>query len=387
MTTPSIPFWHDSQKRKFIFQLLVLGTLLLVGYFLFSNVTKAMEKQGMSFGFSFLSQEAAFAISESLISYSVESPLGRALLVGFINTLWVAILGNLLAITWGTFVGIAQLSSNWLLARSAKSYIHLMRNIPLLLQLFFWYTLITEILPSVRNAIQIMPHTFLSQRGLALPVAMNHPIHPYILTSLSLGLLIVFFLYRWQKIRQQKTGKIFPFFPLAITVIVSLPLLTWIAGGAPTELSVPALTGFDFSGGLVIGPEFSALLLGLVLYTGAFIAEIVRSGIQSIHKGQWEAAASLGLHSGQTLRLVVLPQALRVIIPPLTSQMLNLTKNSSLAVAIGFPDFVNVANTVMNQTGKSIECISLIMVVFLTLSLLTSLLMNWYNHFTRQRTR
>ena len=382
-----IPFWRDSRNRSIALQVLALGLILGSGYFLLHNATTALTQQGASFGFDLFNQEAAFAISESFISYSPENSFWRAFAVGLLNTLWVVVLGNFFAVLWGTLMGISQLSPNWLLAKLAQSYVNWTRNIPLLLQLLFWYSLLTETLPPVHQAIKIAPASYLSQRGLAIPTILPHPAHSTMLVALALGLMAVGILYRWQKIRQQKTGKTFAFFPAALALTALPPLLAWMAGGAPTALSSPQLQGFNFSGGTVISPEFSALLFGLVLYTGAFIAEIVRSGIQSVGKGQWEAAASLGLSPGKTLRLVILPQALRVIIPPLTSQMLNLTKNSSLAVAIGYSDFVSIANTVMNQTGKSIECIALIMAIFLTFSLLTSLLMNGYNHMTRMVSR
>ena len=380
---PVVPFWRDSKRLGFVFQILVLVALFCILQAMFSNATTALKKQSIASGLGFLEQESAFGISDSMIAYSPESTFGRALVVGLLNTLMVALLGNFLAVIWGTLVGISSLSKNWLLAKVSRGYVNLLRNIPLLLQLFFWYVLITETLPSVRQAIKLMPHTFLSQRGLALPIFHSDPSHPYIFVTGLLGLIASAALYSWQKKRREQTGKTFPFFRVASALTLLPVLLTWLMAGAPRELNAPALSGFNFEGGLTLGPEFAALLLGLVLYTGAFIAEIVRSGIQAVNKGQWEAAASLGLGAGQTLRLVVLPQALRVIIPPLTSQMLNLTKNSSLAVAIGYTDFVNVANTTMNQTGQTIECIALIMVVYLTFSLMTSLFMNWYNHATR----
>ena len=374
-----VPLWRDPDKRNMFFQILVLAALLILAYIMVSNALAALERQNITSGFDFLSQEAAFGIGDTLISYTPENSFGRALLVGLANTLMVALLGNLLAVIWGTFVGIAQLSSNWMLARLAKGYVMMLRNTPLLLQLFFWYALMTEVLPPVRQAVTLMPYTYLSQRGLVFPFFEQGPALGVLFTVALLGVLASYFIYRWQQRRQERTGEVFPFFRVAAAVIIIPPLLLWWSGIISVGWSVPVLKGFNFQGGITIGPELAALLLGLVLYTGAFIAEIVRSGITAIHRGQWEAASSLGLNYGQTLRLVILPQALRVIIPPLTSQMLNLTKNSSLAVAIGYSDFVNVANTTMNQTGQAIECILLIVVVYLTFSLLTSLFMNWYN--------
>ena len=378
-----VPFWRDHAKRSIAFQVLVLGALFILGYQMFSNAVEATRKQSIASGFGFLGQEASFEIADSLIPYSSQDTFGRAFLVGLLNTLALAFFGNLLAVIWGAFSGIVQLSKNYLLSGSMKVYINIARNIPLLLQLFFWYTLITEMLPSVRNAVELMPSFYFSQRGVFLPRLVLSSAHLYVLLAGLLGVLAVIGVYFWQK--KQKTP--FPLFRVAIALIVFPPLIVWPLVGAPVELEIPVLKGFNFEGGYSLGPELITLLLGLVLYTGAFIAEIVRSGIQSVDKGQWEAAASLGLGYRKTLRLVVLPQALRVIIPPLTSQMLNLTKNSSLAVAVGFSDVVNVANTTLNQTGQAVECILLIMVVYLSLSLLTSLFMNWYNHATRLKGR
>lgn len=376
-------FWRDQGKRNLIFQLLVLGGVLALAYFLMSNTEEALKKQNLASGFHFLSQEAAFGIGETLIDYSAENTFGRALLVGLLNTLLVAFLGNALAILWGTFLGVGSLSPNWALAKLAKIYVNSIRNIPLLLQLFLWYSLITQMLPPVRNALEILPYTYLAQRGLVIPLPKETLISPPMVVLSLLGLVLSIFLYHWQSRRRQETGKGFPFLPVALGLILLPSFFLWLGKGAHLDFDIPTLQGFNFKGGLSLGPEFTALLLGLVLYTGAFIGEIVRSGIQSVSKGQWEAAASLGLTRWQTLRLVILPQSLRVTIPPLTGQMLNLTKNSSLAVAIGYSDFVNVANTTLNQTGQAIECIALIMAVYLSFSLLTSLFMNWYNHRTQ----
>jgi general L-amino acid transport system permease protein len=247
------------------------------------------------------------------------------------------------------------------------------------LQLFFWYALFYEVLPSPRQAIIPFNGVVLSNRGLALAIPESHPAHFYMLIAFLVGCLVIYFLRRWARKRQARTGQPFPVFRVAIGILIGFPLVAWLAGGAPTAMSVPVLRGFNFVGGQNVSPEFSALLLGLVLYTAAFVAEVVRAGIQSVSKGQTEAAMSIGLRSTQVLNLVILPQALRVIIPPLTSQMLNLTKNSSLAVAIGYPDFVSVAGTAINQTGQAIEGVAMIMIVYLGFSLSTSAFMNWYN--------
>jgi general L-amino acid transport system permease protein len=254
-----------------------------------------------------------------------------------------------------------------------------MQDIPILLQLFFWYSLFYDALPSPREALEPVTGVFISNRGFVFAVPEEHPAYKYIAAAFIAGFAIAWFVRRWAKKHQEKTGQIFPVFIYSIAVILGLPLITWLLFGAPHKMDVPELVGFNFKGGINASPEFGALLLGLVLYTAAFVAEIVRAGIQAISKGQTEAAMSVGLKPGQILNLVILPQALRVIIPPLTSQMLNLTKNSSLAVAIGFPDFVSVASTTINQTGQAIEGVTMIMVVYLCFSLLTSLFMNWYN--------
>ena len=376
----NIPFWRDSTVRSLVFQVVALCGLFLACYLLFTNTFAALAKQNVATGFDFLQQESAFGIGDTLVAYSAESSFGRALYVGLLNTLMVIVLGNLLAVSLGTAIGIARLSDNWLLAKLSKVYVDTLRNVPLLLQLFFWYALITEILPSVRNAITLVPNTFISQRGIALPFPESNPVYTLMAVLFALGVVASFLLHRFQKRRQQQTGKTFPMLRVAGFLMIGIPAIAWIIGGAPVALNVPKLTGFNFQGGFTLTPEFLALLLGLVLYTASFIAEIVRSGIQAVDIGQREAAMSLGLRPGLVLQLIILPQATRVIIPPLTSQLLNLTKNSSLAVAIGFPDFVNVANTTMNQTGQTLECIGLIMLLYLTFSLLTSLFMNWYNH-------
>lgn len=375
--------WRDVTKRKYAIQVLVLVCIVVFLSLMISIASDSLQKQNIASGFGFLEQEAAFEIGETLTEYSAESNFGEALLAGLLNTLLVALLGNLLAVIWGALVGITSLSHNLLLARLARIYVDTLRNIPLLLQLFFWYALITEFLPAIRDALNPLPNVYFSQRGLFFPIPEWSATHWWALLALFLGGVATIFLYRWQKLRQQRTGQLFPFYRVAAALLLAPPLLVWLIGGAPVELDLPVLQGFNFEGGLALTPEFSALLLGLVLYTGAFNAEIVRSGIESVKKGQKEAAVSLGLSRSQVLRLVMLPQAVRVIIPPMTSQMLNLTKNSSLAVAIGYPDLVNVANTSMNQTGQAIECIVVIVVVYLSFSLMTSAFMNWYNHMTR----
>ncbi|MEE4136881.1 MAG: amino acid ABC transporter permease, partial [Desulforhopalus sp.] len=374
-----IPFLRDPDKLAILYQLLTVIGIGLLSYYLISNTLTNLEKQNISTGFSFLEREAAFEIGETLISYSAADSYGKALLVGFLNTLIVSFIGIVLTVLLGTVLGIARLSSNWLVARLSAIYIEVFQDIPILLQLFFWYAFFYEILPGPRQALAPLPGVFLCNRGLIFGVPAWHTAYQYAILALVLGGIIVFFLKRWATARQAASGQIFPLFRASLLILTLLPLIAWWLGGAPTTMSVPELKGFNFQGGINISPEFTALLLGLVLYTAAFVAEVVRAGIQSVGKGQREAALSIGLRQGQVLNLVILPQALRVIVPPLTSQMLNLTKNSSLAVAIGYPDFVSVAGTTINQTGQAIEGVALIMVVYLIFSLSTSAFMNWYN--------
>jgi len=374
-----IPFWLDPKKRAIIYQ---IGTLCMVGllaYYLVSNTLTNLEKQSVATGFSFLNKESSFEIGESLIPYSAASSYGRALIVGALNTLLVSFIGVILTVILGTFVGIARLSTNWLVSKLAAIYIEVFQDIPILLQLFFWYALFYEILPGPRQALNLFTGVFLCNRGLDFAIPEFQATHAYMGISFLAGCIAIYFLRRWARKRQANTGQTFPVFSVSVGILVLLPFISWLVGGAPTAMSVPEMKGFNFQGGVNVSPEFAALLLGLVLYTAAFVAEAVRAGIQSVSKGQREAAMSIGLKAGQLLQLVILPQALRVIIPPLTSQMLSLTKNSSLAVAIGYPDFVSVANTTMNQTGQSLEGVALIMLVYLIFSLSTSAFMNWYN--------
>jgi general L-amino acid transport system permease protein len=372
-------FLNDPKIRSIAYQFLALLTFVIIAYFLFSNTAENLKRQAIATGFSFLQKEASFEIGEAVIAYSPSDTYLRALFVGALNTVKVALVGIILTTILGTFIGIARISRNWLVSRLAGAYIEIFQDIPILLQLFFWYSLFCEILPSPKAALRIGSGIFLSNRGMVLAVPEWNSAYPYIMIAFIIGLAAAFFVRRAAKIHQKKTGRIFPAFTVSIALITGFPFLCWLFAGAPLQMSVPHLRGFNFQGGLSVSPEFSALLLGLVLYTAAFVAEIVRAGIQAIGRGQTEAAMSLGLRPAQVLRLVILPQALRVIIPPLTSQMLNLTKNSSLAVAIGFPDFVSVASTTINQTGQAIEGILLIMSVYLFFSLATSLFMNWYN--------
>ncbi len=378
-TSENISFWYDPDKRSIVYQVGAACLFAFVAWYLVSNTMTNLESQNIATGFGFLEKEAAFEIGESLVSYSAADNYAKALFVGFLNTLLVAFIGIVLTVILGTFIGIARLSKNWLVNKCAAGYIELFQDIPVLLQLFFWYAFFYEMLPSPRQALSPFTGLFLCNRGLIFGIPAAHPVYKFMLLAVIIAVIIIFVLKKWAKKRQDATGKIFPIIRVSILLIIGLPLLCWLFGGAPTQMSVPVLKGFNFKGGLSVSPEFAALLLGLVLYTAAFVAEVVRAGIQSVSKGQTEAAIAIGLKPGQVLNLIILPQALRVIIPPLTSQMLNLTKNSSLAVAIGYPDFVSVAGTAINQTGQAIEGVLLIMICYLFFSLSTSAFMNWYN--------
>jgi len=374
-----IPFWHNPARRAVVYQVAALLITASIVWYLFHNTVTNLQRQSIATGFGFLGKEASFEIGESLIAYSASHPYARALLVGLLNTIKVAVVGIVLTLVLGLFIGICRLSSNWLVSRIASAYIEVFQDIPVLLQLLFWYALFYESLPPPRAALKPLPGIFLCNRGLIIAVPASHPVYWTMLAAFLIGCVIVFLMHRWARRRQEKTGEIFPVVRVSIGILIGLPLLVWLLGGRPTAMNVPELSGFNFVGGINVSPEFTALLLGLVLYTAAFVAEIVRAGIQAVSMGQTEAAMAIGLKPWQIMNLVILPQALRIIIPPLTSQMLNLTKNSSLAVAIGYPDFVSVTNTTINQTGQAIEGVAMIMIVYLMMSLITSLFMNWYN--------
>jgi general L-amino acid transport system permease protein len=374
-----VPFLNDPDKRAILYQIGFAAMVAMLGYYLISNTLANLERQAIATGFGFMEKESAFEIGESLISYSAADTYGKALIVGALNTLLVSFIGIILTVILGTLIGVARLSTNWLVSRFAAAYIEFFQDIPILLQLFFWYAFFYEMLPSPREAMNPFTGLFLCNRGLIFAVPEYHPAFKYMGFAFLAGCVLVFFIRRWARKRQAATGQLFPVFSVGAILLIGLPLGAWLLAGMPTAMSIPVLTGFNFKGGVSVSPEFSALLLGLVLYTAAFVAEVVRAGIQSVSHGQTEAAMAIGLRPTRVLNLVILPQALRVIVPPLTSQMLNLTKNSSLAVAIGYPDFVSVAGTTINQTGQAMEGVALIMAVYLCFSLATSAFMNWYN--------
>jgi general L-amino acid transport system permease protein len=372
-------FWNDQKTRAILYQIVTAAFVAFLGYYLISNVQSNMAKQSIASGFGFIEKEAAFEIGESLIEYSAADTYGRALVVGVLNTLKISLIGMILTTILGTIIGVCTLSSNWLISKLGTAYVELFQNIPVLLQLFFFYALFYEIFPGPRQALNPVPGVFITNRGVDFPVPAPDPAWSWMGLAFVAACIIVWLINRWARKRQERSGQQFPAFWVGLAILILLPALTWSLSGAPTQMDVPELKGFNFQGGRNISPEFSALLIGLVLYTASFIAQIVRAGIQSISHGQTEAAMSIGLKPGMVLKLVIFPQALRVIVPPLTSQLLNLTKNSSLAVAIGYPDFVQVAGTTINQTGQAVEGVALMMLVYLTFSLLTSAFMNWYN--------
>jgi general L-amino acid transport system permease protein len=370
--------WNDPKFRAIFYQVVAV-TLVGVGlWYLISNTLHNLSARNIATGFDFLGREAGFAIGESSLAYTPADTYARALSVGLLNTLRVAVIGIVFATLLGTLIGIARLSGNWLIAKLASIYVEVMRNIPLLLQLFFWYALIAETLPGPRQALSPIAGVFLSNRGFKIPTVEGDGL-TWLAAGFFIAVVIVLVLANWSRRRQAQTGQIFPVFKTAALLLIACPLVAWWLSGSALALEIPALKGFNFQGGLTLSPEFAALLIGLVIYTAAFVAEVVRSGIESVGKGQWEAAGAIGLRRGLILRLIVLPQALRVIIPPMTSQYLNITKNSSLAVAIGYPDLVSVVNTTLNQTGQAIEGIMIIMGAYLTVSLAISVIMNWYN--------
>ena len=373
-------FLNDPVVRGVIYQ--IVTAVLVVGFavWIIGNTAGNLAAQNKTTGFDFLWRTAGFDISFSLLPWSRSSFYWEAFLVGITNTLLVAFIGIVLATILGFTLGIARLSSNFIISRLATVYVETIRNIPLLLQLFFWYFAVLKAMPAVRESIALPFDTFINQRGLFVPRPIADEQFGFVWIGVALAIAAVVVMRGWAKRRLEQTGKRFPVFIAAIALFVIITGLTWLVSGASVVFEPPVLQRFNFQGGLQLPPEFVALLFGLTIYTAAFIAETVRGGIQAVSKGQTEAAQSLGLREGDRLRLVIIPQAMRVIVPPLTSQYLNLTKNSSLGAAIGYPELVNVfAGTSLNQTGRAIECIALTMLVYLTFSLLTSVIMNWYN--------
>ncbi len=362
-----------------LYQVIALGLIFAAGTYLFSNTLENMRARGIKSGFDFITQPAGFAIGESVIPFDSSESYAKAFLVGLSNTIRVSVAGIVLATIIGTLVGVGRLSRNLLVRTLCGGYVDLLRNVPLLLQLFIWYFVLTEMLPAIDEALRPLPGVFFSKNGLQFPLPAAAPGHWGTFGGFVVGLIGVWGWRRWVRARHEATGRAPMFWLPALVILAAVTLLGWWLGGAPTGLDVPEKTQINVIGGGAVTPEFLTVLLGLTIYTAAYIAEVVRAGIQAVPYGQHEASLSLGLTRAKELRLVQLPQALRVIIPPMTNQYLNLTKNSSLAVAVGYPDLISISNTSLNQTGRAIECISIAMACYLTLSLLTSVLMNWYN--------
>jgi general L-amino acid transport system permease protein len=377
---PRVPVYNNPRVRAAFYQLLLLAVVLWFGYEFALNAKANLDAKRVTSGFDFLDSTAGFSVNQSLISYSETDTYRRVFVVGLLNTLLVAGIGIVLATVLGFIIGIARLSPNWLVARLAGSYVELIRNLPLLFQILFWYLAVLGTLPGPRQSISLFGEIFLNNRGVIVPAPVTGAGTGYVVTAFALGVIATIALRFWAKRRQDRTGRPFPMFRTSLALTFGLPLLALVATGFPIGFERPELRGFNFVGGLRLLPEFVALLIALATYTAAFIAEVVRAGILAVPRGQTEAALALGLRRGATLRLIVVPQALRVIVPPLTNQYLNLTKNSSLAVAVGYPDLVAVfVGTTLSQTGQAIEIIAITMAVYLTISLLTSALMNWYN--------
>ncbi len=371
---------YNPAFRSAIFQIIAIAALVFFFYTIINNALNNLDARGIATGFGFLNQEAGFGIGLTLIEYNETYSYGRTFIVGLLNTALVSVLGIILATAIGFTMGVARLSTNWLVSRLAAVYIETFRNIPLLLQIFFWYFAVLQALPSARQSLSLGEAIFLNVRGLYFPAPVFNKGSGVVIAAFVIGLIATISISIWARNKQRLTGQQTPMGRIGLGLLVGLPLLVYFVSGMPISLEYPELKGFNFKGGISIIPELAALLLALSVYTAAFIAEIVRSGINAVSHGQTEAAMSLGLPRAKTLKLVVIPQALRIIIPPLTSQYLNLTKNSSLAMAIGYPDLVSVfAGTTLNQTGQAIEIIAMTMGVYLTLSLLTSALMNLYN--------
>ncbi|MGV1869499.1 amino acid ABC transporter permease [Agrobacterium rosae] len=370
---------YDPKARSIFYQVVTVLLLVLFVWMIASNTVHNLQRANISSGFGFLNGRAGFDIGQSLIAYSNDSTFGRALVVGILNTLQVAFLGIITASIVGFIVGIARLSNNWLVSKLAQAYVEIFRNIPPLLVIFFWYKGVITILPQARDSLQLPLGTVLNNRGFFYPKQVWGEGSWLIPVAFLVGIVITYFVYRWAKARQMKTGQPFRTGIVGTAIIIGLPVLAFFVMGAPLTFDYPVAGRFNLSGGSVIAPEFLSLYLSLSFYTASFIAEIVRGGIKAVAKGQTEAASALGMRGNNITRLIVVPQAMRIIIPPLTSQYLNLTKNSSLAVAVGFSDLVAVGGTILNQTGQAVEVVAIWLVVYLSLSLTTALVMNWFN--------
>jgi len=374
------PLWRDERIISIALQTVSAVVIIGVLVWVVTNIVNAAEQRGLGLGFNFMDSAAGFSISESVIPFSPSDSFARALLVGVLNTLRVSLVGIVFATILGFIVGIAQLSTNWLVSRIALAFVELHRNIPLLVLLFLWYRGIFTRLPSVRASIQWPGPVFINQRGLYLTWPIFTDTGWIFITLALVGIVAAALAWILLRRIREVSGRTTNFVGVSLGIFVLGLVLGWVfSGGRPFDTSIPELQGFNFQGGIHLTPEFAALLIGLTTYTAAFIAEVVRGGIQAIQRGQLEAAAALGLRESHILNLVVIPQAMRIIIPPLISQYLNLVKNSSLAVFLGFPELFSIGKTVINQAGRAIPVFILIMAVYLIISLVTSLLLNIYN--------
>ena len=370
--------WTDERYRGILFQFLVVLGLAAFIAFIVSNTVANLQRAGLSSGYDFLGNPAFFDINQRLIDYSSQSSYARALVVGLLNTILVSCMGIVAATLIGFSAGVMRLSKNWLLSQLVTAYVEITRNVPVLLQIIFWWAILTG-LPKVRDSLSLGDSFFLNNRGIRMPAPILESGFGWVFGAFIAGAIATFIVGKWAKRRQDETGQTFPVLWLGLALIIGLPVVVHLILGQPLSWDVPARTRFNFAGGFNVTPELIALWFALSTYTGAFISENVRSGILAVSKGQSEAAFALGLRPNQTMRLIVIPQALRVIIPPLTSQYLNLTKNSSLAIAIGYQDLVSIGGTILNISGRSLEVVGIWMAVYLSLSLLTSGFMNWYN--------
>jgi len=377
---PRASFFNDPVIRGIIYQIVVAALLIAFIFWIIGNTAANLAAQNKTTGFDFLWRTAGFDISFSLLPWSRASYYWEAFLVGLLNTLLVAAIGIFFATILGFTIGIARLSTNFIVSRLATVYVEIIRNVPLLLQLFFWYFAVLKAMPAVRESILLPFDSYINQRGIMVPRPIPDEQFGFVWLGLALAIAAIIVLRRWARKRLEATGQRFPVFLTSLAILVAVTGLAFVLSGASISFEVPVLERFNFRGGLQLPPEFVALAFGLTIYTASFIAETVRAGLLAVNRGQTEAAQSLGLKENDRLRLVIVPQAMRVIVPPLTSQYLNLTKNSSLGAAIGYPELVNVfSGTSLNQTGRAIECIAITMAVYLVFSLLTSAIMNWYN--------
>lgn len=370
---------YNPAVRGFVYQLITVIAVVSFVWWVTDNTIRNLQAAGIASGFGFLGNRAGFDIAQTPIPYNNDMTYGRALWVGIVNTIIVSLAGIVTATIVGFIVGVGRLSSNWLVSKLSQIYVEVFRNIPPLLVIFFFYTGVLALLPAARDSISLPFDMFLNNRGLAFPSPVFEQGSSLIGIALIVAVIAVIALAIWAKKRQMATGKQFPTFLAGLAILIALPLIGYFLAGRPVSFDMPVKGRFNLSGGAVLGPEFMSLYLALSLYTAAFMAEIIRGGILGVAKGQTEAANALGLHPRKVTRLVVVPQAMRIIIPPMTSEYLSLTKNSSLAVAIGYADIVAVGKTVLNQTGQAVEVVTIWMIIYLTLSILTSIFMNWFN--------